>query len=209
MRLQKGLATCLMMAATGVGCSGEPEGGPPPTPPGQPASETAKTPEAKPARIAEPTKLGETVTTASGLKYQTLKEGSGRQARLGDTVSVHYTGKLEDGKTFATSQDGGAPMTFEVGDALLTQGWNQGVAGMKVGEQRRLIVSPQIGYGAQGRLPLIPPNATLTYEIELLEVHDATDRGPAQEAASDKDAAPPGPRPEPIPGQAPLGAAKE
>ena len=101
-------------------------------------------------------------------------------------MSVHYTGKLEDGKTFATSRDDGTPMTFEVGDSHLTQGWNQGVAGMKVGELRRLTVLPQIGYGAQGSLPLIPPNATLTYEIELLEVNDAAGQEAAEEAPSEK-----------------------
>ena len=203
MRLQYGLATC---ARDGVerrrGARASPKWSPPPSPPVQPAlgdgEESGGRP-GTPARIAEPTKLGEPVTTISGLKYETLKEGSGRQARPGDTVSVHYTGKLEDGKTFATSRDGGAPMTFEVGDGHLTQGWNQGVAGMKVGELRRLTVLPQIGYGAQGSLPLIPPNATLTYEIELLEVKDAAGKEAAEEAPGDKAA--PAPQPEPVPGK--------
>jgi FKBP-type peptidyl-prolyl cis-trans isomerase len=149
-------------------------------------------PAAAPAapRLAEPTRLGESATTPSGLKYETLQEGDGAQAKTGDRVSIHYAGRFEDGRTFDSSRDRGEPWTFEVGSRLAVQGFNEGVVGMKVGERRRLTVPSQIGYGAlgtfaeaapgvpedttgsmqSGRRPEIPPNTTLVYEVELLGI---------------------------------------
>ena len=112
-------------------------------------------------------------------------------------MSVHYTGKLEDGKTFASSRDKGTPITVEVGDSQFPLGWNEGIEGMKVGELRELTVSPQIGFGALGNFPTVPPNATLAYEIELLKVHDASDPKPAEGAPSGNAPSAPGTGPAP------------
>jgi len=118
---------------------------------------------------APPTAKGETKTTASGVKYETLKEGTGAEAKPGQTVSVHYTGTLEDGKKFDSSRDRFEPYSFTIGESQVIQGWHEGVAGMKVGEQRKLTIPASAGYGAQGKPP-IPPNATLIFNIELLKV---------------------------------------
>lgn len=117
-----------------------------------------------------PTKKGETKTTESGLKYETLKEGSGAEAKAGQTVSVHYTGTLTNGKKFDSSRDRGQPITFELGSGQVIKGWDEGVAGMKVGEQRKLTIPPDLAYGARGRPPVIPPNSTLVFDVELTGV---------------------------------------
>lgn len=110
-------------------------------------------------------------TTASGLTIITLTEGHGDQvAKAGDTVTVHYVGKLENGKQFDASRDHGGPFTFHLGQGEVIAGWDEGVAGMKVGEKRKLIVPPKLGYGEQGAGGVIPPNATLIFEVELLQI---------------------------------------
>jgi FKBP-type peptidyl-prolyl cis-trans isomerase FkpA len=109
-------------------------------------------------------------TTASGLQYEDLTEGTGAEATAGRTVSVHYTGWLTDGQKFDSSKDRNDPFDFVLGGGMVIQGWDEGVQGMKVGGVRRLTIPPQLGYGARGAGGVIPPNATLVFEVELLAV---------------------------------------
>ncbi|MDD2696995.1 MAG: FKBP-type peptidyl-prolyl cis-trans isomerase [Candidatus Pacebacteria bacterium] len=104
------------------------------------------------------------------LKIEILKEGTGEQAKNGDTVVVHYTGTLEDGTKFDSSLDRGQPFSFVLGAGRVIPGWDQGVLGMKVGEKRRLTIAPELAYGSSGAGNIIPPNATLIFEVELLEI---------------------------------------
>jgi FKBP-type peptidyl-prolyl cis-trans isomerase len=119
------------------------------------------------------------VTTPSGLKYKDLKEGDGAVAKPGRRVEVHYTGWLKDGKKFESSLDSGKSYSFVLGVKPTPQvidGWDKGVVGMKVGGKRKLIIPPDLAYGKTGMRPVIPPDAELTFEIELLKVT----QGPAQ-----------------------------
>jgi FKBP-type peptidyl-prolyl cis-trans isomerase FkpA len=121
--------------------------------------------------VSPPTAIGETKTTPSGVKYETLKVGDGPELKPGQTVSVHYTGTLTDGKVFDTShQDKDEPRSFEISDGVVIAGWVEGVPGMKVGERRKLTIPPELGYGEQGNQPSIPPNATIVFEIELVKI---------------------------------------
>jgi hypothetical protein len=123
-----------------------------------------------PPTIAEPTKVGEAVKRLSGLVYETLAEGTGPQAKFQDTVTIRYTAGLEGGKEFDSTRDRNRPATFELGNARFIQGWNEGIAGMKVGERRKLTIPPPLAYGAIGRLPAVPPNSTMILDIELLAI---------------------------------------
>jgi FKBP-type peptidyl-prolyl cis-trans isomerase len=120
------------------------------------------------------TPIGETdeemITTASGLGYQDITVGDGETAKAGDTVSVHYTGWLEDGTKFDSSVDRGTPFEFTLGTGSVIQGWDEGVAGMQVGGKRKLSIPPDLGYGDRGAGNVIPPGATLIFEVELLEI---------------------------------------
>ncbi|MHC5537764.1 FKBP-type peptidyl-prolyl cis-trans isomerase [Singulisphaera rosea] len=109
-------------------------------------------------------------TTASGVKYEILKEGTGAVAKEGQRVDVHYTGTLVDGKVFDSSRTRGAPFKFSLGAGEVIKGWDEGVAGMKVGERRKLVIPPESGYGASGQGP-IPPNATLVFDVELMGIN--------------------------------------
>jgi FKBP-type peptidyl-prolyl cis-trans isomerase len=113
---------------------------------------------------------GKEVTTSSGLQYIDLKVGLGAMAQAGQTISVHYTGWLENGKKFDSSVDRGQPFSFPLGAGRVIKGWDEGVQGMKVGGKRKLIIPSQLGYGARGAGGAIPPNATLIFEVELLGV---------------------------------------
>ena len=113
---------------------------------------------------------GNEVTTPSGLKYTDVVVGSGSQPQPGQTAVVHYTGWLLDGKKFDSSKDRGQPFSFPLGRGRVIKGWDEGVASMRVGGTRRLTIPPELGYGAQGAGGVIPPNATLTFEVELLDV---------------------------------------
>jgi FKBP-type peptidyl-prolyl cis-trans isomerase FkpA len=108
--------------------------------------------------------------TDSGLKYEDLQEGDGAAAENGQRVSVHYTGWLTDGSKFDSSLDRNQPFSFSLGRGMVIRGWDEGVAGMKVGGRRKLTIPPQLGYGAAGAGGVIPPNATLVFEVELLAV---------------------------------------
>ena len=122
---------------------------------------------AGPARV----KKGGYKTTKSGLKYAILKPGKGAKAKKGDTISAHYTGWLKDGgKKFDSSRDRGKPITFKLGIGRVIKGWDEGLQGMKVGEQRQLIIPPKLGYGERGAGNVIPPNATLIFDVELVAI---------------------------------------
>jgi FKBP-type peptidyl-prolyl cis-trans isomerase FkpA len=108
--------------------------------------------------------------TDSGLKYEDLTEGDGPTAAAGHTVSVHYTGWLTNGTKFDSSLDRREPFQFPLGKGRVIRGWDEGVAGMKVGGRRKLTIPPQLGYGAAGAGGVIPANATLVFEVELLEI---------------------------------------
>ena len=114
-------------------------------------------------------KTGAEVTTATGLKYVDEVIGTGEKPRLGKTVVVHYTGTLTDGTKFDSSVDRGKPYEFRIGTGVVIAGWDEGILSMQVGGKRKLIVPPELGYGAQGK-GKIPPNSTLIFEIELLGV---------------------------------------
>jgi FKBP-type peptidyl-prolyl cis-trans isomerase len=104
----------------------------------------------------------------STLIIEDLQLGDGAEAQAGQQVTVHYTGWLTDGRKFDSSVDRGQPFVFPLGRGRVIQGWDQGVAGMKIGGKRRLTIPPELGYGARGAGGVIPPNATLIFEVELL-----------------------------------------
>jgi FKBP-type peptidyl-prolyl cis-trans isomerase FkpA len=110
------------------------------------------------------------IKTASGLLIEDLVMGNGNSAAAGQRVSVHYTGWLTDGKKFDSSKDRGQPFMFSLGRGEVIRGWDEGVSGMKVGGKRKLTIPPELGYGARGAGGVIPPNATLLFEVELLAV---------------------------------------
>ncbi len=111
-----------------------------------------------------------TTTTASGLVYEELVVGNGAEASHGQQVTVHYTGWLTDGTKFDSSKDRDDPFAFGLGQGQVIKGWDEGVTGMKVGGKRKLTIPPQLGYGARGAGRVIPPDATLVFEVELLAV---------------------------------------
>ncbi len=104
------------------------------------------------------------------LQIEEIKVGEGTEAKAGNTVTVHYTGTFIDGKKFDSSYDRGQPLSFVLGKGMVIQGWDSGVAGMKVGGKRKLTIPPSLGYGEQGVPGAIPPNSTLLFEVELLDV---------------------------------------
>lgn len=119
---------------------------------------------------SEQTKGKDAVTTPSGLKYIEIKEGDGAIPKKGQTVVVHYTGTLEDGTKFDSSRDRNQPFSFKLGVGQVIQGWDEGLSTMKVGGRRQLIIPPELGYGARGAGGVIPPNAKLIFDVELLKI---------------------------------------
>lgn len=113
---------------------------------------------------------GKVITTNSGLKYVDEKVGTGDMAKAGDKVSVHYTGRLKDGTKFDSSVDRGQPFDFPLGAGRVIKGWDEGVAGMKVGGKRKLIIPPELGYGKRGAGNVIPADAELHFDVELLKI---------------------------------------
>lgn len=110
------------------------------------------------------------VTTPSGLQYVDIVEGTGATPQTGQTVTVHYTGTLENGRKFDSSRDRNQPFEFPIGRGRVIKGWDEGLSTMKVGGQRRLIIPPELGYGSRGAGGVIPGNATLIFDVELLGV---------------------------------------
>ncbi len=144
----------------------------PTTEPIETLNDVAATPlvaSAPPTPIAKKVEVsGNYITTASGLKYLDMVEGTGAVAQSGQTVIVHYTGTLEDGTKFDSSRDRNEPFKFPLGAGRVIKGWDEGVAGMKVGGRRQLVIPPELGYGSRGVGP-IPPNSTLIFDVELLK----------------------------------------
>jgi len=131
---------------------------------------THKPAPAVPPNTTAPTKVtGDGVKTASGLQYWDIKVGTGAEAKTGSHVKVHYTGWLTTGKKFDSSVDAHQPFDFTIGNSEVIKGWEEGVAGMKIGGKRQLRIPPELGYGASGSGP-IPANATLIFDIQLLGV---------------------------------------
>lgn len=113
---------------------------------------------------------GPEITTPSGLRYVELVQGTGATPQKGQTVTVHYIGSVENGKQFENSRESGQPANFQIGVGKVIKGWDEALMTMKVGGKRKLIIPPSLGYGRIGRPPDIPGNATLIFEVELLDV---------------------------------------
>lgn len=110
------------------------------------------------------------ITTPSGLQYVDIVEGTGDMPKTGQIVTVHYTGTLENGRKFDSSRDRNQPFEFPIGAGRVIKGWDEGLSTMKVGGQRKLIIPPDLGYGSRGAGGVIPPNATLIFDVELLGI---------------------------------------
>lgn len=109
-------------------------------------------------------------TTPSGLRYIDFGGGSGAAAKDGDRVAVHYTGTLENGQKFDSSRDRNQPFQFNLGRGQVIRGWDEGVVGMRVGDRRKLIIPSELGYGSRGAANVIPPNATLIFDVEVTDI---------------------------------------
>jgi peptidylprolyl isomerase len=154
MRKMPLLLLALLLAFVAVGCGDEPQ---------EDQSEPAAT------EAAGDCEEG-VVTTDSGLQYEELECGDGAEAQRGDTVVMHYSGFLEDGTKFDSSLDRGQPFPFTIGAGQVIQGWEEGIPGMKVGGKRKLTIPPELAYGKAGRPPVIPKNATLIFEVQLVDI---------------------------------------
>jgi len=125
------------------------------------------------------------MTTTSGLQYVQVEEGQGPAPQVGDVVEVHYRGQLEDGTEFDASYDRGQPLRFALGQGRVIPGWDEGIGLMKEGGKARLIIPPDLGYGAQGAGGVIPPNATLIFDVELVSVDPGSPAAPVEVAPAD------------------------
>lgn len=145
---------------------------------------SAQTPAHKPTQAVRPntnapTKVtGDGVKTSSGLQYWDIKVGTGEAATAGSRVKVHYTGWLDTGKKFDSTVDAHQPYSFNLGKSEVIKGWDEGIEGMKVGGKRQLRIPPELAYGEDGHPPQVPPNATLTFDVQLLAVTPAAPNPP-------------------------------
>jgi len=126
--------------------------------------------EEEPETLTEDVSEETLVTTDSGLQYEDVVEGTGAMPQKGQRVTVHYTGTLENGTKFDSSRDRNRPFSFTIGVGQVIKGWDEGVMSMRVGGQRKLVIPPELGYGARGAGGVIPPNATLLFDVELLRI---------------------------------------
>ena len=146
------------------------------------AAQTAnrRTPPARVPDTSAPTKVtGDGVKTESGLQYWDIKVGTGEEAKSGDRVKVHYTGWFTSGKKFDSSVDAHQPYSFTLGQGNVIKGWDEGVTGMKVGGKRQLRIPPELAYGDTGYKSIVPPNATLIFDVQLLAVTASETTAPA------------------------------
>ena len=123
-----------------------------------------------PTPTAEATASANVKILDGGLKIEDVKVGTGPEVKSGDTIKIHYNGTFEDGKKFDSSYDRGQPFETQIGVGRVIEGWDKGVPGMKVGGKRKLIIPGNLGYGPQGMPGAIPPNATLLFDVELIEI---------------------------------------
>ncbi|NJM66048.1 MAG: FKBP-type peptidyl-prolyl cis-trans isomerase [Acaryochloris sp. RU_4_1] len=138
-------------------------------PPAQTMVADLPVPQESPSNMT-PNPDAEYITTESGLKYRDLQVGSGEQPLVGQMVVVHYTGTLTDGSKFDSSRDRNQPFSFPIGKGRVIKGWDEGVGSMKVGGRRELVIPAKLGYGSKGAGGVIPPNATLIFDVELLRI---------------------------------------
>ena len=153
-------------STTSTGAAATKSEAPATTPSTTPAAKSSAAPSAP--GTSAPSSDANEVTMPSGLKYSDLHVGDGEIAQVNLTASVHYTGWLTDGTKFDSSLDRGEPFSFRIGAHQVIRGWDEGVQGMRIGGKRKLVIPPDMGYGASGSPPVIPPNATLVFEVELL-----------------------------------------
>lgn len=166
--VHRALCLCLLAIALNTACTSDkpvpadPKGAPATSgvPGDQPAAPTSATPAEPTAKLAD----------FPGLKWEIVKPGSGEELRYGQKIKVHYVGTLVNGKQFDSSRDRGEPAEFELVEGGLIKGWTLGLPGMKVGERRRLSIPSEAGYGPQGQGGSIPPDSTLIFDVELLEI---------------------------------------
>jgi peptidylprolyl isomerase len=158
------LVAGLGLVATVAACGGNDEEASP-----TPSASLAQSPSGTQAAGGPPAVSGEPTTTASGLQFIDVKVGDGASPQTGQTVVVHYTGWLANGTKFDSSVDRGQPFSFVIGTGQVIKGWDEGVATMKVGGKRRLIIPPELGYGANDYGP-IPGNAQLIFDVELIQI---------------------------------------
>ena len=173
------LITLLIFLVSACGGSEEPT--PTPLPPTQAEQAAINTPEPQAATVAAApaeSNTGNIVTTASGLQYIEVNAGSGPKPQTGEIVTVHYTGKLDDGTVFDSSMNQGEPIRFPLGVGFVIPGWDEGIALMNEGGQATLIIPPSLAYGAEGVPDVIPANATLTFEVELVEIAPGSPAAP-------------------------------
>jgi peptidylprolyl isomerase len=164
------LGSCFLLL-TLAGCGGSAPTPATPTTPAPGAQAAGAKTDSAPAAAAGPTeRTPQERTEEGGLKILDREVGKGKEAKSGDMVSVHYVGTLDDGYEFDSSRKRGKPIEIPIGEGRVIKGWDRGIVGMKEGGKRRLVIPYQLAYGEDGRPPKIPPRATLTFEVELVEV---------------------------------------
>ncbi len=163
--------TVVLLALSSIGRSAPPATNPTPLPPALPNTQTQPQPQAQSPASQQPSANIDMTTTASGLQYSDSVVGTGAQPQAGQTVIVHYTGYLDNGTVFDSSVQRNQPFEFVLGTGSVIRGWDEGIASMKIGGKRKLVIPPQLAYGAQGAGGgVIPPNAQLTFDVELVGV---------------------------------------